>query len=534
MSAPATVKGLIQEFAQHIHELKSPLYDEAKVRRDFVDPFWEALGWDVHNQQRRSEVVFEDRVNIDGRVKHPDYAFLTGRQRRFFVETKKPAINLRDNPEPAFQVRRYGWSAKLPVSVLTDFEEFAIYDCRIQPNHKDQPHVGRLKLYHYQEYADKWDEIADLFHYESVQHNRLDELVQTVKHKGTMTVDDAFLREMEQWRVMLAQDIAFHNRGLTQRQINMAVQATIDRIVFLRICEDRGIEGYGRLYAYANGRAVYANLTQLFRQADEKYNSGLFHFKSERGREEPDQLTLTLAISDDTLQMIINRLYYPNSPYEFSVLPADILGQVYERFLGKVIELTPSGGAIVTEKPEVRKAGGVYYTPTYIVDYIVQNTMGKLVEGKTPDEVARLRILDPACGSGSFLIGAFEFLLNWHRDWYTVHTPAQHVKVERLRQLDDGGYALTTSEKRRILLNNLYGVDLDQQAVEVTKLSLLLKVLEGETAATAQRPQTSQPVSSACSWLQPGHVHEEAANSASARQKAASASATWKSRTIAA
>ncbi len=486
MSAPELVKALIHEFTQNIQELKSPLYDEAKVRRDYVDPFWEALGWDVHNQQRRSEVVFEDRVTIDGRVKHPDYAFLTGRQRRFFVETKKPAVNLRENPEPAFQVRRYGWSAKLPVSVLTDFEEFAIYDCRVQPDHNDQPHVGRLKLYRYQEYADRWDEIAELFHYEAVQSNRLEELVQAVKHKGTMTVDNAFLREMEQWRVMLAQDIALLNRGLTQRQINMAVQTTIDRIVFLRICEDRGIEGYGRLYGYANGRSVYANLTQLFRQADEKYNSGLFHFKIERGREEPDQLTLTLAISDDTLQTIINRLYYPNSPYEFSVLPADILGQVYERFLGKVIELTPSGGATVTEKPEVRKAGGVYYTPTYIVDYIVQNTVGKLVEGKTPDEVARLRILDPACGSGSFLIGTFEYLLNWHRDWYAAHNAAQHVKTERVRQLDDGGYALTTQEKRRILLNNLYGVDLDQQAVEVTKLSLLLKVLEGETAQTAQ------------------------------------------------
>ena len=158
----------------------------------------------------------------------------------------------------------------------------------------------------------------------------------------------------------------------------------------------------------------------------------------------------------------------------------------------------------------MRKAGGVYYTPTYIVDYIVQNTVGKLTEGKTPDEVAKLRILDPACGSGSFLIGAYQFLLDWHLAYYTGGTKGSHVgaqhaaplqgnvstqntikrhlKSGRIRETGEAArpYALTTAEKKRILTNNLYGVDLDQSAVEVTKLSLLLKMLEGETAATAQ------------------------------------------------
>jgi hypothetical protein len=106
------------------------------------------------------------------------------------------------------------------------------------------------------------------------------------------------------------------------------------------------------------------------------------------------------------------------SPYEFSVLPADILGQVYEQFLGKVIRLTEGHEARVEDKPEVKKAGGVYYTPTYIVQYIVKNTLGKLLEGKTPKEAAKLRIVDPACDSGSFLIGAYQLLLDWHRDWY--------------------------------------------------------------------------------------------------------------------
>jgi len=192
-----------------------------------------------------------------------------------------------------------------------------------------------------------------------------------------------------------------------------------------------------------------------------------------------------LTIDDKTLKDIFKNLYYPDSPYEFSVLPSDILGQVYEKFLGKVICLTPSHQAKIEEKPEVRKAGGVYYTPTYIVDYIVKNTVGKLVAGKKPGPrgaVSKLKILDPACGSGSFLIGAYQFLLDWHLAQYTNDSPEKWAKgkTPRLYQSDKGDWRLTTDERKRILINNIYGVDIDSQAVEVTKLSLLLKVLEGE------------------------------------------------------
>lgn len=229
-------------------------------------------------------------------------------------------------------------------------------------------------------------------------------------------------------------------------------------------------------------------------QADDRYNSGLFHFQPEKSRAEtPDELTLSLKIDDKVLKDIIKGLYPPESPYEFSVFPAEILGQVYEQFLGKVIRLTAGHQAKVEEKPEVKKAGGVYYTPAYIVDYIVQHTVGKLCEGpsassgqgKTPKQIEKLRILDPACGSGSFLIGAYTYLLNYHRDWYIKDGPDKHRK--ELFQTVGGEWRLTTQEKKRILLNNIYGVDIDSQAVEVTKLSLLLKVLEGESDETLKR-----------------------------------------------
>jgi hypothetical protein len=228
-----------------------------------------------------------------------------------------------------------------------------------------------------------------------------------------------------------------------------------------------------------NGERCYPRLCEFFQRADERYNSGLFHFQREKDRPEaPDELTLRLNLDDKVLRDILANLYYPESPYEFSVLSADILGQVYERFLGKVIRLTAGHQARVEEKPEVRKAGGVFYTPDFITKAIVRQTIGLLIEGKTPRQAAKLRFCDMACGSGSFLIEAFQFLLDWHRDYYVKDGPEKYGKV-LYRAGND--WRLTTDEKKRILLNHIFGVDIDAQAVEVTKLSLLLKVLEGES-----------------------------------------------------
>ena len=240
--------------------------------------------------------------------------------------------------------------------------------------------------------------------------------------KGTATVDEAILADIEEWRDALAKNLALRNPTLSVEELNVAVQRTIDRILFLRICEDRGIEQYGCLQSLLERPGIYQQLLELFHRADTKYNSGLFHFNAEAEWDEmPDSLTPGLLVDDVVLKKIIKRLYYPESPYEFSVISPVILGQVYEQFLGKVIRLTEGHQARVEYKPEVKKAGGVYYTPQYIVDYIVQHTVGELVKGKTPREVAPLRVLDPACGSGSFLIGAYQYLLDWHLDWYIHH-----------------------------------------------------------------------------------------------------------------
>jgi type I restriction-modification system DNA methylase subunit len=490
MNVPDRIKQLTETFDYNLGEYNKGSYNETQTRREFIDPFFEELGWDIANKQGYAEaykdVIHEDAIKVGGLTKAPDYCFRIGGARKFFLEAKKPSINIQDDIHPAYQLRRYGWSAKLPLSVLTNFEEFAVYDCRVKPVKTDKVSHSRILYLKYTDYADRWEEIAGIFSRDAILKGSFDKYIESNKiKKGTTEVDAAFLQEIERWRELLARNIALRNPALSQRELNFAIQQTIDRIVFLRICEDRGIEQYGGLMALRNGENVYKRLFQHFIKADEKYNSGLFHFKKEKDRENCDNLTPFLQIDDKPLKEIFQNLYYPESPYEFSVLPADILGQVYEKFLGKVIRLTAGHQAKIEEKPEVRKAGGVYYTPDYIVDYIVRNTVGKLVEGKKPGPkggVSNLKIVDPACGSGSFLIGAYQFLLDWHRDAYINDGPEDWSKgkTPRLYQSRKGEWRLTTNERKRILLNNIYGVDIDHQAVEVTKLSLLLKVLEGE------------------------------------------------------
>ncbi|MFH1195796.1 MAG: N-6 DNA methylase [bacterium] len=494
MAAPHSVLELVERFDRNIEAYKSGAYNETQVRREFIDPFFDALGWDVSNKSGFAEaykdVIHEYSQKTADTTEAPDYLFRIGGTRKFFVEAKKPSVKLADDIYPAYQLRRYAWTAKLPLSILTDFEEFAVYDCRIKPDKNDKASTARINIFNYKDYPDKWDEINSVFSKDAVLKGSFDKFAETNKGKrGTAEVDDAFLHEIELWRESLARNIALRNPNLTNRELNYSVQKNIDRIIFLRICEDRGIEEYGQLLGLMNGANVYGRLLQIFTRADEKYNSGLFHFEFEKEiTEAPDEITPKLSIDDKTLKDIIKTLYYPDSPYEFSVLPADILGHVYEQFLGKVIRLTPGHQAKIEEKPEVKKAGGVYYTPTYIVDYIVKNTVGKKLEDKTPKEISKLKILDPACGSGSFLLGAYQYLLDWHLEYYasSIVENGQYKKMRNapVYQSANGELKLSTAERKRILLNNIYGVDIDPQAVEVTKLSLLLKVLEGETDET--------------------------------------------------
>ncbi|MBN8545901.1 MAG: N-6 DNA methylase [Ignavibacteria bacterium] len=479
-SAYRKISELVERFQEQFVSYKKSDYNETLTRRDFIDPFFKALGWDIDNEsgyaEAYREVIHEDKVRIGGATKAPDYSFrLPGGKRLFFVEAKKPSVAIKEEIQPAYQVRRYGWSAKLPISVITDFEEFSIYDCSKKPIPTDKASVARIKYLTFKEYLDEFDFLWNTFSKERVLKGSFDKFVEgSANKKGTATVDKDFLQSLDGWRTLLANSISKLNKELDEDELNFAVQQTIDRIIFLRIAEDRNIEPYGSLAFAVKQGDFYSNLYSIFKDADDKYNSGLFNLKK-------DLICSDLKIENKVLKSIINQLYYPESPYEFSVLAVEILGSAYEQFLGKQIKISKSHKAVIEEKPEVRKAGGVYYTPQYIVNYIVENTVGKLLEDKTPEEVSKIKIVDPACGSGSFLLGAYQHLLDWHKSYYTKYSkPSRGGKDNPLTP--EGN--LTTSEKKRILTNNIFGVDIDTNAVEVTKLSLLLKCLEGETQAS--------------------------------------------------
>lgn len=472
---------LIDKFEKQQSKANNSCLNETETRIQYINPFFEALGWDISNNskmpQSYQDVIHEDRIEIEGKIKAPDYCFRIKGKRKFFVEAKKPKTNINENKYPAYQLRRYGWNANLPISILTDFEEFAIYDCTKKPSNIDNASTQRLHYIKYSEYIDKFDFLWNTFSKDSVIDNSIEQFAKLSENKkGTENVDDDFLKSLNNWRNILANNIFLHNSQLNDEELNYALQKIIDRILFLRICEARGVEPDDQLKKTLNKINIYDELKIIFHTADQKYNSGLFDYNK-------DIITDKLLIDNNTLKHIIENLYYPNSPYEFSIMPVEVMGHSYEQYLGSIVKKTPKG-IIIEPKPEVRKAGGVYYTPQYIVNYIVENTIGKLLEGKTPKDVANMKICDPACGSGSFLIGAYDYLLNWHLGYYTNNQTKDINKY----LTPDGN--LTTTLKKQILLNNIFGVDIDSNAVEITKLSLMLKAIENETNASIQNQLT--------------------------------------------
>jgi len=281
VAAPREVLDLVDRFIRHRDSYSQAAYKEAQVCVEFIMPMFHALGWDVYNQQGYAEaykdVIHQHSLRTASGIEAPDYCFRVGGTPKFFLEAKKPAVNVGTDISPAYQLRRYAWTAKLSLSVLTDFEEFAVYDTRLKPVMADRASTARIQYLPFDQYPDRWEEIAAVFSRDAILRGSFDKFAEASSgKKGTSSVDADFLKEIEAWRDELARNFALRNKDLSVRELNFAVQRTIDRILFLRICEDRGIENYGRLQALGNGHNTYARLYELFEQADDRYNSGLF------------------------------------------------------------------------------------------------------------------------------------------------------------------------------------------------------------------------------------------------------------------
>jgi len=518
------IADLVANFRAHIKAYKSKDTKEAEIRQQFIDPFWRALGWDVGDTKgigpAESEVIIEKSVETAEssglRSRRPDYLFRLGGFARFIVEAKKPAIDIDADFDAIFQAKQYAWNSTIPFAVLTDFEQFRLYDTTLKPIFND-PRRGLVKEFalDYDKYESQWDAILATFGREAVEGGSLERLLATVKkvkagrrirtvdrmlfdHKGIEPVDQVFLAYLDTHRRHFAAAIYRENKAVFPEadtlhgaaKLTEAVQRIMDRLVFMRVIEDRGIVAFGTLREMlerigTEGGEFYDALSATFRDYDAKYNGYLYkpHFSEE------------LKVDGGVLADFTRTLYPPDGPWDFAAIGDDILGTVYERFLGNTI-VVKRGQATVEEKMEVRHAGGVYYTPRFVVDSIIRRVVGPKLRGKTPAEVLDVKILDPACGSGSFLVAALQYLFDdclakIHADpsLAKAHVPAlteqakgkgRKKKAELAFQDKEGRWCLAPDFRAALLTHCIHGVDIDQQAVEVTVMSLYLKMLEAK------------------------------------------------------
>jgi predicted RNA methylase len=490
----ASIVRLVRDFRGNEASFLSPEYPEAEVRKDFIDKFWTALGWDVTHERQKNpyeqEVHVERAVQVGTRKKRCDYAFYVApnfRDERFFVEAKKPQRTL-TSPDDFFQTIRYSYNRGAAVSVLTDFANFHILDCRSKPNIATAL-SSSVEHFWYDAYEDKeqFARIYFLFARPAVAAGSLDRFTEglptkarrnraapSIEHKP---LDESFLEDLDEYRLELARAFKASNPGLDGPQLTEATQRALDRLIFLRFVEDKLIEPQEVVLQIAAKEPsnAWEDFRSTSKRLDTKYNGLVFkrHFIDEPEFGAPDGRFVDVCTS----------LSNPKSPYDFAAIGIDILGSIYERFLGKVVTATAKQVSIDLT-PEARKAGGVYYTPQYVVRYLADHTVGKLIEGKTPETIAKMRFVDLACGSGSFLLGIYSHLLDYHLRYY-IKNPD---RAERNALVEfEGRKELSLKKRIDILLNNVFGVDLDQQAIEVTQLSLSLKLLENETVSKARQ-----------------------------------------------
>ena len=448
-------------------------YNETQVRSDFLDPLFELLGWDIKNKAGRPtnerEVILEEplKAGASENTKKPDYTFRLFAERKFFLEAKKPYVHINDVDAPARQARRYGYTANLKISVLSNFEYLMIYDASVKVEETDTNQKALVKKYHYTEYEDKFEELQRLLGKDSVYSGRFDEEWKDIEVRlKQWSVDKQFLKQINEWRLLLGKEILNAEPTIDMELLGDEVQSYINKILFLRVCEDRNIETYKDLLAIADD-GNFDKLLEKFRKADTKYNSGLFdQALSER----------VVCNASSAFWTIIRQLYFPESPYSFSVFSSDILGHIYEIFISEKLSVKDEELQIV-KKPE-NEDRDVVTTPTFIIREILRQTITPLCKDKSAKEILKLKIADIACGSGAFLLEAYQLLNDILIDYYIQHD------TSKLVQIGENSYRLKYAEKKQLLKNCIYGVDKDFNAAEASKFGLLLKLLENEDSAS--------------------------------------------------
>lgn len=468
MDLKEKLAGLVERFIKAKEEGKLDYASEETIRT-WINELLSLFGWDVQNthqvlQERTLEKDKRDKLRGIGSTNvRPDYTLANGSVPLSFIDAKSLDVNIAESKESSFQIRSYGWSIGAMFSIVTNFEQFAVYECSIMPHISDESNVCRVALYSCKEYVDNLEMMSFFLDRGKVISRQLD----SIPH-AEETLDQRFSKSLSEIRVKLAESILHENDGINENQINSYVQIILNRILFIRVCEARGMEEDGLLNKFAE-----SDFWKNFRESSylnfyNHYDGPMFSRIAE---------LQGLSIDNEVFKQLLNYLYYP-SPYRFDVIPLKTLSDMYDTFLG--YKLAIRNGMIVNElKPEYKKSNGAVTTPEHIVNKVIDSTMPEeILDDMSIDDIMNLDIVDPACGSGAFLVGAYN-----HISDIVLKKVADGESVDRsLILFDKSNNPILTIKGRKTLINNcIHGVDINPEAVEVARMSLSLKILDGYT-----------------------------------------------------
>jgi hypothetical protein len=481
-AAKQALSNLINEFSRL--DKKGVLKGQSEATaRSWVEKFLMIFDWDCSNphqvrQEYRIQGRAARRLKSEGTShRRPDYCLISNNQRLLYIDAKKFDADIKNDSGISYQVRCYGWSEGFKVSYAFDFEELAVYDCRIRPKDSDEADMARVLYLHQSEYLDKFDTLWEYFSRKAIDTGSLSRLLpDDEKPQGGKTLDQDFEENLSAWRKELAKSILRYGKIREADIISAASQRILDRIVFLRICEEFGFEELGTLLEMGQNEDGF---WPLFMEEHDKryckmYDGILFPASGEDDPTGVDTHLRSWWLKGRIFRDIVETLYFPH-PYRFDVVPIELLGGVYERYLGKRLRVI--GNDVQDEyKLEYQRTKGAVYTPPWVVKRIVEKTLAPLVKEKDPDELLQLRVLDPACGSAGFLLGVYDFLADHIVTWFGHH-PSDRRIAAYVAETEDGP-RVAPRVAHDIINYCIYGVDIDPEAVEVARMSLALRYLE--------------------------------------------------------
>ena len=465
MTRKEQLQDLVEKYQEATNKGQLLNASEATMRA-WIDDLLTVFGWDVRNT---NQVLTEHSLSKEEKNKlkeigsnntRPDYTLVNGNIMLAFVDAKGLKVNIENNKEVAFQIRSYGWSIGAPFSIVTNFKELAIYDCSPTPDVNDSAHHAIIRYLTYNQFVDNFDFLDSVLYRANVISNN----IKFVAPKGN-TLDERFAKMLGEVRKNLAKSIYANNHISNISTLGFYVQTIINRILFIRVCESRGLEKDGTLKKFTESDFWTEFKNSSYIDFYNHYDGPMFkRIQSMQG----------LTIPNDVFKDFVEKeLYYP-SPYRFDVIPLKTLSDIYDLFLG--YQLIIKEDKITDElKSEFKKSNGAVTTPERLVKQVVESTLPETkMNNLSIGQILDLHIIDIACGSGVFLVGIYDYL-----------SALIEKKIAKDQQLSknyytiiDGKVTLTLEGRKAIINQCIYGVDINPEAVEVSKLSLSLKLID--------------------------------------------------------